>query len=110
MEPFRRKKMILPQVRTFNGYGPPEPPKSTTPEQRPGRWPCPCCGQRTFPDPPEAAIAYICPVCWWENDVFTASADEPSDENHGLTLNQGRENFRQFGICDPRYLRCDNVP
>ena len=49
--------------------------------------------------------AYICPVCWWENDVFISSDNEPSDENHGLTLSQGRENVRRFGTCDPRMKR-----
>jgi len=53
---------------------------------------CKCCGHETLPVPPEDAVAYICPICRWENDVFTADDDEPSDENHGLTLNEGREN------------------
>lgn len=63
---------------------------------------CKCCGHETLPVPPEEAVAYICPICWWENDVFTADDDEPSDENHGLSLNQGRENYKKYGICDPR--------
>lgn len=63
---------------------------------------CKCCGHETLPVPPEDAVAYICPICWWENDVFTADDDEPSDENHGLTLNEGRKNYREYGICDPR--------
>ena len=108
MEQLSRKKMILPRTSSVDGMT--EEAKAPLSPERPGIYSCLCCGQRTFPNPPEAAAAYICPVCWWENDVFTASADEPSDENHGLTLNQGRENFRQFGICDPRYLRCDKVP
>ena len=29
---------------------------------------------------------YICPVCFWENDPFIASDNEPSDSNHGLSL------------------------
>ena len=62
---------------------------------------CLCCGNDTLPVPPEEAIAYICPVCWWENDVFTQSDDEPSDENRGVTLNQARKNVIEFGICDP---------
>ena len=62
-------------------------------------------GQITLPVPPEEAVAYICPVCWWENDVFISSDNEPSDENHGLTLSQGRENVRRFGTCDPRMKR-----
>ena len=47
------------------------------------------------------AVACICPVCWWENDVFIHSENEPSDENRGLTLSQARENYKKFGICDP---------
>ena len=63
---------------------------------------CKCCGHETLPVPPEDAVAYICPICWWENDVFAADDDEPSDENHGLSLNEGRKNYREHGICDPR--------
>jgi len=72
-----------------------------------GKYPCPCCDCITLPVPQEDAIAFICPVCFWENDVFTAGADEPSDENHGLTLNEGRANYRAFGACSKR--RCDLV-
>ena len=31
---------------------------------------CLCCGLKTLPTKAENAIAFICPVCWWENDVF----------------------------------------
>lgn len=56
------------------------------------KYPCPCCGYLTYPVPREEAIAYICPVCFWENDVFVTSDDEPSDENHGSSLRKAREN------------------
>ncbi len=72
------------------------------------KYPCPCCGYYTFPVPADQAVAYICPVCCWENDVFVESDDEPSDENHGLTLNEGRENFKKYTVCDLRrkqYIR-----
>ena len=49
-------------------------------------------------------IAYICPVCYWENDVFITSDDEPSDENHGITLKEGRENYKIFGACSKERL------
>ena len=51
-----------------------------------GKYPCPCCGNITLPVPQEDAIAFICPICLWENDVFITSDEEPSDENHGMTL------------------------
>ena len=66
---------------------------------------CKCCGRETLHVPPEDAVAYICPICWWENDVFTTDDDEPSDENHGISLNHARKNFIAHGICDPR-LKC----
>ena len=47
------------------------------------KYPCPCCGYLTYPVPREEAIAYICPVCFWENDVFVTSDDEFSKmKNH----------------------------
>ena len=59
---------------------------------------CPCCGA----DIPENPFpGYICPMCWWEIDPFTADEDAPSDQNHGLSLAEARLNFRVFGICDP---------
>ena len=59
-------------------------------------YPCTCCGYLTLPVPQEQAIAYICPVCYWENDVFITSDDEPSDENHGMTLKEGMENYKKL--------------
>ena len=62
------------------------------------------CGYLTLPMPQKEAVSYICPVCFWENDVFIQSAAEPSDENHGMTLAEARENFRQFGACCEQML------
>ncbi|MEG1447800.1 MAG: CPCC family cysteine-rich protein [Oscillospiraceae bacterium] len=87
----------------------------TTCEEK-GIYPCPCCDYITFPVPKEEALSYICPVCFWENDVFTLSDDEPSDENHGMTLNEGRSNFRLFGACTQDMLihvrnpKLDEIP
>ncbi|MGG0655345.1 CPCC family cysteine-rich protein [Rummeliibacillus pycnus] len=64
-----------------------------------GNSPCPCCGFITIPND---AIAYICPVCLWEIDDFIQSNDEESDQNHGLTLNEARKNYQQFGSVLPR--------
>ena len=46
-----RKKMFY-APKAFNGYGPLEPPIPAA-QDRPGRYPCPCCGQITLPVPPE---------------------------------------------------------
>ena len=85
------KRFFLPEVSA-------QPAGEETPPAEPkGKYPCPCCGFITLSFPPKEAVAYICPVCFWENDVFIASDDEPSDENHGLTLCQGRANYRKWG-------------
>lgn len=74
------------------------------------KYPCPCCGYLTYPVPREEAIAYICPVCFWENDVFVTSDDDPSDENHGISLRKARENYRSFGACVRTMLRYVREP
>lgn len=75
----------------------PPVPEKRAQAPAPGKFPCPCCGYKTFPVPREDAPAYICPVCFWENDVFISGEDQPSDENRGVTLKQGREAFRRIG-------------
>ena len=75
-----------------------------------GSYPCPCCGCLTFPVPKEEAIAYICPVCFWENDVFDPDEDAPSDENRGMTLRQGRENYRKWGAVREDLVRHARPP
>ncbi len=118
----REKFLFLPEAHnghfiiTFDDSGqavrtPPEAPPAAVepiPEPTPGEYPCPCCGYLTFHIPIEAAIAGICPVCFWENDVFDPGEDDPSDENGGMTLREGRENFRKYGAVRPdlvRYVR-----
>ena len=68
-----------------------------------GDSPCPCCGCITIPNGGDA-LAYICPVCMWEIDLFITGPDEPSDQNHGLTLNQAKEKYRAFGAVLPRLI------
>ena len=77
---------------------------------------CPCCGFLTLD---ERGGYDICPVCFWEDDAYIVIKDgeikgvrvdrEISDDelldvssgaNHGLTLREGRENYRKFGACE----------
>lgn len=102
----RKKALFLPTAVQRGKTG--DPPGERQPE--PGKFPCPCCGYLTFPVPKEDAIAYICPVCFWENDVFTVSDDEPSDENRGMTLNQAREAFRTIGAVRQEFLQYTRKP
>lgn len=71
---------------------------------------CPCCGCYTFQAPVDCAIAYICPVCCWENDVFIKSDDEPSDENGGITLNQAKANYKTFAASRRKLIPLTRKP
>ena len=70
---------------------------------------CDCCDYFTIP----AGLDYeICPVCFWEQDAFGVSdPSQPSAANNGLSLLEGRENFKEFGACDKRFIPnviCEN--
>lgn len=111
----REKFQFLPVAHNYVENQEPSPAASETPEipvtsEHPGIYPCPCCGYRTFPVPAAEAIAAICPVCFWENDVFLTQDDEPSDENNGLTLCQARENYRTYGAVQLRLVRYVRPP
>lgn len=96
------------------------------------KYACPCCGCLTLD---ERGGYDICPVCFWEDDAYLVIGDgeirgvlvdnEVSDEelldvpsgaNHGLTLREGRENYRKFGACEEdmkrhvRHPREDELP
>ena len=64
------------------------------------KYQCPCCGYFTYNVPANEDCGYICPVCFWENDPFIASDNEPSDSNHGITLKEAKSNFSKFGACE----------
>lgn len=71
--------------------------------------PCPCCGRITIPNHGDA-LAYICPVCCWEIDLFIHSENEPSDQNHGLTLKQARWNYQKYGAVLPHLRQYSRAP
>lgn len=57
---------------------------------------CPCCGHKTLR---ERGGFEVCAVCYWEDDgQDDADADVvKGGPNGGLSLTQGRANFRAFG-------------
>ncbi len=67
-------------------------------------------GYFTYNVSPGEDCGYICPVCFWENDPFIASDDEPSDSNHGITLNEAKFNYLRFGACEEGMLRYVRPP
>lgn len=74
-----------------------------------GDAPCPCCGFITIPNKGEA-LAYICPVCLWEIDLFIQNEHEPSDQNHGLTLIEARKNYSECGAVLPHLKKYCRLP
>lgn len=73
------------------------------------KYQCPCCGYFTYNVPANEDCGYICPVCFWENDPFIASDNEPSDSNHGITLKEAKFNFSKFGACEKKcYVMSDH--
>lgn len=85
---------------------------------------CLCCGYRTLD---ERGAFDICPVCFWEDEMYFMFdkmiqdgvidtiynhnncddedyngediLDIPSSANHGITLREGRENYKKIGAC-----------
>ena len=90
------------------------------------KYKCLCCGYRTLD---ERGDYDICPVCFWEDEAYLIIEmdsinvlkrpenyleedydgedvlDIVSGANHGLTLRQGRENFKEFGACEKSMVK-----
>ncbi len=64
---------------------------------------CKCCGCYTLIGTKEDIAWDICPVCYWENDVFGTDPNTYSGANH-MTLAEGRENYQKFSACDVKML------
>ena len=74
------------------------------------KYPCPCCGFLTYNVPADEDCGYICPVCFWENDPFITSDNEPSDSNHGITLKEAKLKFSTFGACEKEMVCYVRLP
>ena len=64
------------------------------------KYKCPCCEFYTYSVSAKDDVGYICPVCYWENDAFLESDNEPSDSNHGITLLEAKKNYKEFQACE----------
>ena len=74
------------------------------------RYQCPCCGYFTYKAPPNRDTGYICRVCYWENDPYITSDDEPSGSNHEIALNEARANYLRFGACEKEMVKYVRPP
>ncbi|HRH59738.1 MAG TPA: CPCC family cysteine-rich protein [Chitinophagaceae bacterium] len=68
------------------------------------KFPCPCCGYKTFDNKPDGSYD-ICPVCFWEDDPI--QLDDPDYEGgaNPMSLRQAQQNFLEFGACDRDMLQ-----
>jgi hypothetical protein len=71
-------------------------PKDPTPREQ-----CPCCGYVTLP---ERGTSLICPVCFWEADVFVCDRSDERSACNKMTLREARSNFAAFDACDRNML------
>lgn len=61
---------------------------------------CKCCGCASL----DSADEYdICPVCCWEKDRTQESDHEYKGGANGVSLNEARKNYAEFGACEKRF-------
>jgi hypothetical protein len=66
------------------------------------RFPCPCCDLLTLDDRPPGTFE-ICPVCGWEDDGLQFVDMEREGGANRISLDQARENYREFGVSHTLY-------
>lgn len=59
---------------------------------------CPCCGYAVFDEEPGSYA--ICPICFWEDDVFQLYYPHQSGGPNKCSLVEAQINFVQFGACE----------
>ena len=59
---------------------------------------CPCCSYFTFRERPTETYD-ICPVSFWEDDPIQFNDPEYAGGANDPSLNQARQNFLDFGVC-----------
>lgn len=64
------------------------------------KYQCPCCEFYTYSISVKDNVGYICPVCFWENDIFLKSDTEPSSCNNRITLREAKKNYNEFKACE----------
>jgi hypothetical protein len=61
------------------------------------RFPCPCCGYKTFLHEPKGHYD-VCEVCGWEDDPI--QLNDPDYEGGANSIN-----FQQFGACEATMVK-----
>lgn len=68
---------------------------------------CPICGYYTFED--GLGLTFdICPVCFWEDDIFDYDEPDADTGANCVSLQEARENYLKIGAIHPslkKYVR-----
>lgn len=67
------------------------------------RYACPCCSYYTF-EKKTSGTYYICPVCYWEDDIVQLEDPDFSGGANEVSLNKAKENFKKFGASELRFI------
>ena len=70
---------------------------------------CPCCGYFTI-DSDDEFIVDICKVCFWQYDAPAHKHPDISIGANHISLNDARENYRKFGVCQPEFKNMVRSP
>ena len=73
------------------------------------RYPCPCCNFLTFEECPDGTF-YICPVCFWEDDMVQNNDPLFVGGANGISLQEARTNFQKWGAIKSEYLEHVRAP
>lgn len=78
------------------------------PKQEVAAYRCPCCKSLTLY---ERAGYEICPVCYWEDDgQDDPYADQMRGGPNGMSLTQGRLNYKRYGAVEKRLKKHARKP
>lgn len=63
---------------------------------------CPCCKNYTIESDDEV-IVEICEVCFWQYDLAAHKQPDLNIGSNGITLNEARGNYKQYGACKKKF-------
>ena len=66
------------------------------------RYPCPCCGQLVFSEPPGSDD--ICLVCFWEDDLTQLRWPMLAGGANAVSLVDAQQNFANLGAIEERFV------
>ena len=71
---------------------------------------CPCCNYLTIDDYYEEVIIDICEVCFWQYDEFSNFNPDRVIGPNSVSLNEAKENFKNFGAIEKRFINYVRSP